>query len=93
MELQPLESGRVAAVIIVCLATVAWYMVRGWKKNVETRMLAHDRRLDIHTIKHSEQDVFNATVAERMDHIVKTGDQTALDVKELLKPNGKRNTG
>lgn len=88
-----MEPERIAVILITGLACVAWFMIRSWKKSWEDRVLAHDDRLDIHTIKHSEQDVTNATITANMEHIKATGDQTAKDVKELLKANGKRATG
>jgi hypothetical protein len=88
-----MEPESIAAIFIVGLAAVAWFMIRDWKNSWETRVLAHDDRLDIHTIKHSEQDVTNATIMANMEHIKETGDQTASDVKELLKANGKRAAG
>lgn len=88
-----MEPERIAVILITGLACVAWFMIRGWKKSWEDRVLAHDDRLDIHAIKHSEQDVTNATIAANMEHIKETGDQTARDVKALLKANGKRATG
>lgn len=88
-----MEPEHIAAVLITGLGCIAWFMIRNWKDTWETRIVAHDDRLDIHTIKHSEQDVVNATIMANMEHIKETGDQTASDVKELLKANGKRASG
>jgi hypothetical protein len=88
-----MEPEHVAAALITGLGCIAWYMIRTWKETWETRVLAHDDRLDIHAIKHSEQDVVNATIKTHMEHIKVVGDQTASDVKELLNANGKRASG
>ena len=88
-----METTEIAAIFITALLAVAGFMIREWKRSWENRVLAHDDRLDIHTIKLSEQDVTNATIMANMEHIKETGDQTASDVKELLKANGKRATG
>jgi len=88
-----MEPYQIAALFITGLGCIAWFMITDWKRSWEDRILAHDDRLDIHTIKLSEQDVTNATIMANMDHIKETGDQTASDVKELLKANGKRATG
>ncbi len=85
-----MEPEHIAALFIAALGCVAWFMIRDWKKSWEDRVLAHDDRLDIHAIKHSEQDVLNERIMANMEHIKETGDQTASDVKELLRANGKR---
>jgi len=85
-----MSESTIAALIIGSLGIVAWFLIRDWKKTWEDRVIAHDERLDIHSIKHSEQDVINATLTSNIEHIKETGDTTAADVKELLKLNGHR---
>ena len=69
-------------------------MIRRWATLWETRLTAKDDRLDGHDDKHTEHDVGIAVLTANLEHIRKTGDDTASDVKELLKQsNGRRATG
>ncbi len=87
-----IDAEYIVGLIIVGLAIIAWHMIRNWKKTWEDTIIAHDQRLDIHSIKHGEQDVVNAKIETHLDHIKETSDRTAKDVKELLKQNGRRST-
>lgn len=76
----------VVAAVIAALATVAFFMIKSWARNWETRLSAHDDRL-------GEHDVHLATITANMEHIRVGVDETRDDVKELLRNsnNGSRN--
>ena len=78
------EPQYVLAVIITGLGAIAFHMIRNWAKTWETRMAAQDRRMDKHEEWHGEHHTNHAVLKNDLEHIKKTSDQTAADVKELL---------
>jgi len=87
------ETQYVAATVISALGAIAFFMIRSWAHNWETKLTAHDDRLGKH-------DVQLATISANMKHIRISVDETRDDVKELLKNantngvrNGSRSTG
>jgi hypothetical protein len=89
-----MEPQYVVALIITGLGAVAWFMIRNWAKNWETKLAAHDRRLDIHDKRHESHEVNHGVIKTRLDNIKDKVDETSTDVKELLRQsNGRRTTG
>ena len=87
-----MEPPFILALIIGSLGIVAWFLIRDWKKTWEDRVIAHDTRLDGHDKTLSKQAVLNAKIEKDLEYIKEAGDETRLNVKELLRQNG-RNTG
>ena len=79
------EPQYIVAIIITGLGMVAFFMIKNWANNWETRLTAHDDRLGDH-------DVHIATLKANIEHIRQTADETRTDVKELLKQNGHRSS-
>ncbi len=72
----------------------AWYLMKGWKKDWETRLTAQDTRLDGQDDRHAGHDVTHERVRVQLEHITDVTTETRTDVKELLRhSNGKRSTG
>ena len=81
------EAQYVVVTLIGGLGIVAFWMIKNWARNWETRLTAHDERLGSH-------DIQIATITANMEHIRVTGDETREDVKELLRQsNGARSAG
>ena len=72
------DTQTIVALLIAGLGAVAFFMIKNWARNWETRLTAHDSRLTRH-------DVQLATITANMEHIRVTGDETRDDVKELLR--------
>lgn len=86
-----MDAADVFQLFVGVLLLIAGKLIWDWKSKWETRVIAQDTRLDIHTIKHSEQDVVNAKMGKDITHIKETSDTMAADVKQLLiHSNGRR---
>ncbi len=88
-----MSEQTIAAVIIGTLLTVAGWLIRDWKNNWQNRIVAQDKRLDVHDTKHTEHDLNHAVLAANLENIITATSETRTDVKELLRQNGKRSTG
>jgi len=78
------EAQYVVVTLIGGLGAIAFFMIKKWAGDWETRLTAHDNRLGRH-------DIEIATITANMEHIRVTGDETREDVKELLRlGNGAR---
>lgn len=81
------EAQYILISLVGGLSAVAFFMIKNWARNWESRLTAHDKRLGTH-------DVQIATITANMEHIRVTGDATRVDVKELLRQsNGARSSG
>ena len=81
------EAQYVVVVLITGLGAIAFFMIKNWARNWETKLTAHDKRLGSH-------DIQIATITANMEHIRVTGDETRDDVKKLLRlGNGARSAG
>jgi len=81
------QAQYIVVILITGLGAVAFFMIKNWARNWETRLTAHDDRLGNH-------DIQIATITANMEHIRTTGDETRDDVKELLRQsNGARSKG
>lgn len=83
------DAQYIVSLLITGLGIVAFLMIKNWARTWETRLTAHDERLEDHGLK-------IATITANMEHIRVTGDETREDVKELLRQsNGRthRSTG
>ena len=72
------ESQYILISLIGGLGAVAFFMIKSWARNWETRISAHDLRLGRH-------DVEIATITANMEHIRVTGDETRDNIKTLLR--------
>ncbi len=88
-----MPESSLLALIVGSLSVVAWWLIRSWARTWKDRVMAQDKRLDEHDTKHTEHDVNHAVLKANLEYIRATADETRKDVKELLRQNGKRNTG
>ena len=82
-----MEPAAIAALVITSLGAVAWWMIRNWAKNWETRIAAQDRRLEIHDNRLNEHDTLHAITNANLEHIRDQVDETHDDVKRILSGN------
>ena len=87
-----MENAEIAGIIIGSLGIVAWFLIRNWLKNWESRLIAQDMRLDKHEERHNLHDVNHATISNELQNIRKKTDEIGTDVKELLRQNGNRSS-
>lgn len=88
-----MPESSLLALIVGSLSLVAGWLIRNWARTWRDRVMAQDKRLDEHDTKHTKHDVHHAEMKANLEHIRATADETRKDVKELLRQNGKRNTG
>lgn len=90
-----LDSTTIATLIaFIALILRAWYVMKGWKNNWETRLTAQDSRLDEQDDRHAGHDIIHERVKVQLEHITDVTTETRTDVKELLRhSNGNRSTG
>ena len=80
------EDARwIVGFVISGLAVTAWFMIRGWKKSWEDRIIAQDRRLDGHGEQISETKTELEVLKSDVGHIRETVDETRTDVKTLVR--------
>jgi len=80
------DAQYIVILVISGLGAIAFLMIKKWARTWETKLVAHDEKLQDHGLK-------IATITANMEHIRVTGDETRDDVKELLRQsNGKRAT-
>ena len=80
--------------IFTALGTVVWFMIRNWAKSWETRLIAQDRRLNLHEERHAKHDTKHAVLETELAHIRADTTETRADVKKLLGAvNGQRSRG
>lgn len=95
MEIQ--QEHAVVGTFTLAMASVAWYMIKDWKRTweerVTNRLNDHSDRLNRHAEKHNEHDVNHATLTADLEHIKDTTKTISRDVKSLLVQNGKRSSG
>ena len=79
------DAQSIVAIAFTGLAAVAFFMIKSWARNWESRLTAHDSRLTKHAVE-------IATITANMEHIRVGVDETREDVKELLRNsnNGSR---
>jgi len=87
-----MENTDIIAIIMGSLGIVAWFLIRNWLKNWETRLIAHDARLDRHDERHNTNDVIVAEINTKLASFTKVQDEVREDVKELLRQNGNRSS-
>ena len=78
------EVQYVVVAIITGLGGIALLMIKNWARTWETKLIAHDKKLENHGLQ-------IATITANMEHIRVTGDETRDDVKELLRQLSGRN--
>lgn len=87
------EPPYVLEVIFSILILALGILWRKWAGSIRTDVIALAKEMKAEKAKNSDQDLKIAVIQANMEHIRTTGDQTAKDVKELLRQNGKRATG
>jgi len=81
------------AIFTGLILALVWLWKR-WATSIKTEVIALAAEMKTGKKKTAVHDVQIAVIQANIEHIRATGDQTSLDVKEILKhTNGKRATG
>ena len=80
-----METSAIIAILITTLIASLGFLIAGWIKSWETRIVAQDKRLDRHDGLHSNHEIKHATIVAELDNLKVTADETRKDVKELLR--------
>ncbi len=89
------EPPYVLEAIFTGLILALIWLWKRWSANINTQVIALAKEMKTERTKNddknADQDVQIAVIQANMEHIRTTGDQTAKDVKEILRhTNGKR---
>ncbi len=81
------------AIFTGLILALVWLWKR-WANSIKTEVIALAAEMKTEKKKNTDQDLQIAVIQANMEHIRTTGDQTAKDVKAILRnTNGKRVTG
>ncbi len=82
----------IASFVVLLIGSVVKF-TRDWSKDWKDRILAQDRRLEIHDDRLTEHDIELAEITRDISYIKETSGETRKDVKTLLRLANGRNNG